>query len=102
MRDEYDFSTAIQGKFYSDNSPKRITILHGEDKEKIIPASELPKGFIENLNRRIRNMHLGSDYKPEALIEMLNEDQRKELLEALQKVIKNVRNTRTSTEPADE
>lgn len=47
-------------------------------------------------------MHLGSDYKPEALIEMLNEDQRKELLEALQKVIKNVRNTRTSTEPADE
>jgi hypothetical protein len=99
MRDEYDFSNAIQGKFYSSNRPKRITVLRDE---KIIPISELPKGFVENINRRIGIMHLGSDYKPEALIEMLNEDQRKELLEALQKVVKNAGNTRTSSKPTDE
>jgi hypothetical protein len=73
MRDEYDFSDAIQGKFYSGNHPKRITI-----------------------------MQLGSEYTPEGLIEMLNEDQRKELLEALQKVVKNAGNTRTSSKPTDE
>jgi hypothetical protein len=32
-------------------------------------------------------MQLGSDYTPEKLIEMLNEEQRKELLEALKKVV---------------
>jgi len=47
-------------------------------------------------------MQLGSEYTPEGLIEMLNEDQRKELLEALQKVVKNAGNTRTSSKPTDE
>jgi hypothetical protein len=73
MRNDYDFSNAIQGKFYAGNRPKRITV-----------------------------MHLGSDYTPDRLIEMLNEDQRKELLEALQKVVKNAGNTRTSSKPTDE
>lgn len=99
MRDHYDFSNAIRGKFYSGNRQKSITILRDE---KIIPLSELPELFVENINRRIGIMHLGSDYTPKGLIEMLNEDQRKELLEALQKVIKNAGNTRTSTEPTDD